>query len=610
MNRGESLEDLFEKPNSETFDILGGDMQSFGSPSNSPMQTLSAPLVGGGMLSANSPSEDSNGTERIEERLKEINNNFKEGGSVSNSTSKTIEKLFSGGAVGHYNYGGGVQNISRQRTKDQNWNDIGYGVGMMGGTALGAYMGRKKQAPGAGPPEPPKMNKLNTSSTLDLDIRDPRLSSRFRKMDTTSQDYAKYLLDKYEYNVQKQNKKVADRAKYIGQIANSLASLAGAAIGSSIGNSIQNRYNGAKMNGSGMNVGKGPSGEVVKIHRDKTGNVYATEGGRRVNFMAGDGKTQSPAAQHMSDWAVQNDKTGSKLSGKDAAEWWSSYTASGRPGFADNFKAKTSASNSELWATNYNIARAKSGVEAQQAGKGLTSMAAIDKNYSMAENKAWSQNFGSHIPMSLNTDSSSPYYRALEDLKYASGGSVTNSTAMNQTTINKQVEQNLNRIYNDAITPQAKAMKYFLGGTVNNYGNIKGYSEGGSVTGPAGIDKVGPLMLDEGEFVIRSRSVQKMEREYPGMLDRLNKSGGFAEGGLVSNQNSNSSNVSSSNTENNSNNNVTVNINVGSSSSDSGATSVEGNATEGQTAMAGKLKAAVLQVIAEEQRVGGMLRGN
>ena len=197
---------------------------------------------------------------------------------------------------------------------------------MMGGTALGAYMGRKKQAPGAGPPEPPKMNKLNTSSTLDLDIRDPRLSSRFRKMDTTSQDYAKYLLDKYEYNVQKQNKKVADRAKYIGQIANSLASLAGAAIGSSIGNSIQNRYNGAKMNGSGMNVGKGPSGEVVKIHRDKTGNVYATEGGRRVNFMAGDGKTQSPAAQHMSDWAVQNDKTGSKLSGKDAAEWWSSYT--------------------------------------------------------------------------------------------------------------------------------------------------------------------------------------------------------------------------------------------------------------------------------------------
>ena len=56
---------------------------------------------------------------------------------------------------------------------------------------------------------------------------------------------------------------------------------------------------------------------------------------------------------------------------------------------------------------------------------------------------------------------------------------------------------------------------------------------------------------------------------------------------------------------------VTVNINVGGSASGSGeSVQTQGNATEGQSAMAGKLKAAVLQVIAEEQRVGGMLRGN
>ena len=147
--------------------------------------------------------------------------------------------------------------------------------------------------------------------------------------------------------------------------------------------------------------------------------------------------------------------------------------------------------------------------------------------------------------------------------------------------------------------------------------SMRGYSDGGSVRGPAGIDKVGPVMLDEGEFVIKSRSVQKMEREYPGMLEKLNSGGGFADGGMVSNQNSNTSNTNntssqsnSSNTEDNSSNNVTVNINVGSSSDSGGSTSVEGNATQGQTAMAGKLKAAVLQVLAEEQRVGGMLRGN
>ena len=125
-------------------------------------------------------------------------------------------------------------------------------------------------------------------------------------------------------------------------------------------------------------------------------------------------------------------------------------------------------------------------------------------------------------------------------------------------------------------------------------------------------------MLDDGEYVIRASSVQKMERENPGMLDKLNNSQGFAQGGSVSNNNavsnittnSENSDSSSNNSSNESTNNVTVNINVGSGGSGGQSTNVEGNATEGQTAMAGKLKAAVLQVISEEKRVGGMLRGN
>ena len=168
--------------------------------------------------------------------------------------------------------------------KDKNWEDIGYGVGVMGGTAIAAYNSRKQDS-GPKPPEPPRMNKLNTSSKLDLDIRDPRLSAKFRKMDTTSQEYAKYLLDKYDYNVQKQNKKVAEKAQFISSIGNAIATGIGAAVGSKIGDSIGNRINASRMSGSGMSVAKGPSGEVVKIHRDKNGSIYAMEGDKKVNFM-------------------------------------------------------------------------------------------------------------------------------------------------------------------------------------------------------------------------------------------------------------------------------------------------------------------------------------
>ena len=662
MNRGESLETLFEKPNSESFDVLGGDMQSFGSPSNSPMQALSAPIIdplkSGGMLSENSPtssgSETGSASERIEERLKEINNNFKEGGSISKSTTNTIEKLFSGGMVG-YSSGGYVSNIQELgRTKDQNRYDVGLGLGMMGGTGLAAYMGRDK-SPAGSPPEPPNMNKLNTSSTLDLDIRDPRLSSKFRKMDTTSQEYGKYLLEKYDYNVQKQNKKVADRAQYISSIGNAIASFAGAAIGNKIGDSIGNRVNGARMNGNGYSVGKGPSGEVVKIHRDSKGKLYAMEGGKKVDFMAGDGKSLSPASKHMSDWAVENGKTGTgALSGKDAAKWWSSYTASGRPGFAEKF----SAPSASLVGMTESMQRKDLVVGAAETTNFIE-----NNQYSAKGNKRWRQDMG-NVSMKLLDDPNSPYHRSgfttKELMQYMNqGGSITNNSASSKTVINKNIEQELNRIFNESISPQAKPMKFSSGGIVNHYnkgGNVssgplvfrdgqfmnnpktgqsldqeypgmfnkfsvsqsmRGYSDGGSVRGPAGIDKVGPVMLDEGEFVIKSRSVQKMEREYPGMLEKLNSGGGFADGGMVSNQNSNTSNTNntssqsnSSNTEDNSSNNVTVNINVGSSSDSGGSTSVEGNATQGQTAMAGKLKAAVLQVLAEEQRVGGMLRGN
>ena len=123
--------------------------------------------------------------------------------------------------------------------------------------------------------------------------------------------------------------------------------------------------------------------------------------------------------------------------------------------------------------------------------------------------------------------------------------------------------------------------------------------------GPAGIDKVGPVMLDNGEFVIKSSSAQSIEKDYPGLLDKLNNSTGYNDGGSVG---ADPSPQVSNKTSNSTANNVTVNISVGSNGSAS--TSIQGQSEGGNAEMLGsRLKEAVLGVIASEKRVGGMLGG-
>ena len=134
-----------------------------------------------------------------------------------------------------------------------------------------------------------------------------------------------------------------------------------------------------------------------------------------------------------------------------------------------------------------------------------------------------------------------------------------------------------------------------------NY-NIEHRSDGGRVQGPAGIDKVGPVLLDRGEFVVKASSVNKVEKQYPGFFDRLN-SMKFNEGGVVDPSSSNISQTSETTNNQANSSNVTVNINV----SSDGGTTVQGGGASDQ-AFAAKIKEAVVNVISQEKRVGGMLR--
>ena len=108
-------------------------------------------------------------------------------------------------------------------------------------------------------------------------------------------------------------------------------------------------------------------------------------------------------------------------------------------------------------------------------------------------------------------------------------------------------------------------------------------------------------MLDKGEYVIRASSVNSIEKKYPGFFDKLN-SMKMNEGGLVTP--SPKTEQASPEAPASGGGAVTVNINV---SSGGGAT-VEGGGASDQ-AFAAKIKDAVVGVISQEKRVGGMLNG-
>ena len=128
----------------------------------------------------------------------------------------------------------------------------------------------------------------------------------------------------------------------------------------------------------------------------------------------------------------------------------------------------------------------------------------------------------------------------------------------------------------------------------------KGFSSGGKVYGPSGRDQVGPVMLDRGEYVIRASSVDSIEKKYPGFFDKLN-SMKFNEGGLV--DPAPKTETTKSEAPSSSGGNVTVNINVS-----GGQASTEGGGASDQ-AFASRIKDAVVGVISQEKRVGGMLNG-
>jgi hypothetical protein len=166
---------------------------------------------------------------------------------------------------------------------------------------------------------------------------------------------------------------------------------------------------------------------------------------------------------------------------------------------------------------------------------------------------------------------------------------------------------------------------------------INQYKRGGHVSGPGGIDKVGPVMLQAGEFVINAKSVKDIEQDKPGVLSGLNSNprvaqsllSGFRNGGLVGspmgqdktaatsagyiensvtadlNQSPEIQNQSQDSTVTN---NINISVNIDKNGDAETSTSPEGASDEYEGAQfSDRIKEAVIRVIREEKRVGGDL---
>ena len=137
----------------------------------------------------------------------------------------------------------------------------------------------------------------------------------------------------------------------------------------------------------------------------------------------------------------------------------------------------------------------------------------------------------------------------------------------------------------------------FLGGKINKY------AAGGMIYGKSGIDQI-PAMLSEGEYVIKASSARQMGKP---MLDRIN-AGKFYEGGSVSAEaQKEESSISGGQT-----NNISINIKMDGSgnkqeSSETTSDSQGDTKRENQAEIGRKIKDAVIGVIVEEKRPGGLL---
>jgi hypothetical protein len=162
--------------------------------------------------------------------------------------------------------------------------------------------------------------------------------------------------------------------------------------------------------------------------------------------------------------------------------------------------------------------------------------------------------------------------------------------------------------YSDISAPRINDLSS-SGISINPYrqkGGLMRFASGGYLPYGNRLNDTIPALLSGGEYIVNSRSVRKYG---VGGMNRINSGvARFEDGGLVGdpgNQNNTPGNVESSNS-----NNVSINITVnnnGGSSSEQESSNGGLDAQDKDNQLGQRIKQAVLQVITDEQRTGGLL---
>ena len=133
------------------------------------------------------------------------------------------------------------------------------------------------------------------------------------------------------------------------------------------------------------------------------------------------------------------------------------------------------------------------------------------------------------------------------------------------------------------------------------------YATGGFISDGSGTKDDVPAMLTQGEYVIRRGVVNRLGVDF---FDRLNQSGSvkmYASGGSVGSPSSPSAPSAPVSTVMNSGNSTAISINVASSGESN--TQKKGNGdNKGDDELARLLRSAVIEVLQDQQRIGGVLR--
>ena len=371
---------------------------------------------------------------------------------------------------------------------DSAMSKIAKGSGTLVGNVVASREKESGQNEDTSPKPPSKPQRLNSSSALDIDSTSPMMSARYKANDSYRKDYAQYLLDKYEYEVQKQNEHVMNNA-------NQLQAIAGNITGAIAAHGLNNEFKNIKNARADKKDAKNLKSLEEKVEADSSGF-------KKVEMKPKSESGRADLGLQKANESNTNMSPGSSI-------------AKGSP------------------SSNHTNSYSKSATRLSQPGKNTT----------------------------INN-------------KYLYTGTSSNNTETPYEIFSR--------------TRDEKPLQM---------------SAGGRVHGPGGIDKVGPIMLDKGEYVIKASSVKNVEKKYPGFFNRLN-SMKMNQGGPVTNTPNMSSNVSNATNTSSQSNNISVNVTVPPNNS-SGDTSGSVN----QEALAGKIKEAVTHVISQEQRVGGSLRG-